>query len=172
MERQSCLPWSPSPDYLPDVTKFLPSWAAIEPVANERGRGRGSGGSPLEREGDIWSGDVSARRISSWAVCGIGSLGFGVKSKESSLLAASASSSFSSSPFGASRLQRSVLCFANASLNFLICEINTISAMVQNANTKIATSKTNPWDSHQLHTYDFESYPAHLHVDHTFIEQQ
>ena len=85
-----------------------------------RGRGRGSGSGSGGSEFESDAGDGASARIFSCEGIGNGFSVFGVYLKDKSLLAASATSSFSSSPFVGPKLHRSGLCFASASLNFLI----------------------------------------------------
>jgi len=99
------------PHHLPELTRVFSSesWADFELVI---GRGRG-------RPRSEWDGPAVGATSSS-AGTGAGWTGLGVYVKERSLLAANATSSFSSNPFVGPRLHRSGVCLANASLNFLI----------------------------------------------------
>lgn len=101
------------------------------------GRGSGSWNSELGLDDNDDDDDDFPIVISSREGAGEGSP-LGVYSKERSLLLASASSSFSSRPFGGPRLQRSVPYLTSASLNFLICFIKS-SPLLQNLEIMIRT---------------------------------
>lgn len=77
--------------------------------------GRGRSNFRAERTGSVMTPASSVSKTGN---------DFGEYTKDKSSLEASATSSFSSKPFVLPRLQRSELCFTNASLNFLIWKQN------------------------------------------------